>query len=164
MPNIYLIIFLFSKDSINISNKKISIDINIFIHFQLYFYPLMFYRMGRYCLPDRLKKISINKNNKNIFIHFQLYLYPLMFYRMGRYCLPDSCSLLVCDPETSSQVTLTLLGTGFQPDLLFGCLVVWLFVKSVCDNVYQQDNKTTRQQNHKTTKPQGPYLKFRATT
>ena len=52
MPNIYLIIFLFSKDSINISNKKISIDINIFIHFQLYFYPLMFYRMGRYCLPD----------------------------------------------------------------------------------------------------------------
>ena len=133
MPNIYLIIFLFSKDSINISNKKISIDINIFIH-------------------------------------FQLYLYPLMFYRMGRYCLPDSCFLLVCDPETSSRVTLTLLGTGFQPDLLFGCLVVWLFsclvvqlfgclvvwlfVKSVCDNVYQQDNKTTRQQNHKTTKPQ----------
>ena len=138
MPNIYLIIFLFSKDSINISNKK----------------------------------ISIKKDNKNIFIHFQLYLYPLMFYRMGRYCLPDSCFLLGCDPETSSRVTLTLLGTGFQPDLLFGCLVVqlfgclvvWLFVKSVCDNVYQQDNKTTRQQNHKTTKPQGPYLKFRATT
>ena len=26
MPNIYLIIFLFSKDSINISNKKISIN------------------------------------------------------------------------------------------------------------------------------------------
>ena len=90
MPNIYLIIFLFSKDSINISNNK----------------------------------ISINKDNKNIFIHFQLYLYPLMFYRMGRYCLPDSCFLLVCDPETSSRVTLTLLGTGFQPDLLFGCLVV----------------------------------------
>ena len=93
MPNIYLIIFLFSKDSINISNNK----------------------------------ISINKDNKNIFIHFQLYFYPLMFYRMGRYCLPDSCFLLVCDPETSSRVTLTLLGTGFQPDLLFGCLVVWLF-------------------------------------
>ena len=115
MPNIYLIIFLFSKDSINISNKKISIDINIFIHFQLYFYPLM-------------------------------------FYRMGRYCLPDSCFLLVCDPETSSRVTLTLLGTGFQPDLLFGCLVVWLFVKSVCDNVYQQDNKTTKPQDNKTTR------------
>ena len=76
MPNIYLIIFLFSKDSINISNKK----------------------------------ISINKDNKNIFIHFQLYLYPLMFYWMGRYCLPDR-------------------------------FVVLLFVKSVCDNVYQQSHK-----------------------
>ena len=93
MPNIYLIIFLFSKDCINISNNK----------------------------------ISINKDNKNIFIHFQLYFYPLMFYRMGRYCLPDSCFLLVCDPETQSRGTLTLLGTGFQPDLLFGCLVVQLF-------------------------------------
>ena len=106
------------KISINKDNK------NIFIHFQLYLYPLMFLSDGKVLSSRQVEKISINKNNKNIFIHFQLYLYPLMFYRMGRYCLPDSCFLLVCDPETSSRVTLTLLGTGFQPDLLFGCLVV----------------------------------------
>ena len=30
------------------------------------------------------------------------------------YCLPDSLSLLVYNPETSSWVTLALLGTVFQ--------------------------------------------------
>ena len=33
------------------------------------------------------------------------------------YCLPDSLSLLVYNPETSSRVTLALLGTGFQTAL-----------------------------------------------
>ena len=32
------------------------------------------------------------------------------------YCLPDSLSLLVYNPETSSQVTLAALGTVFQTD------------------------------------------------
>ncbi|MDY4751941.1 MAG: hypothetical protein SPD44_04390 [Prevotella sp.] len=36
---------------------------------------------------------------------------------MWRYCLPDSSSLHGYNPETSSQVTLAPLGTGFQPDL-----------------------------------------------
>ena len=37
--------------------------------------------------------------------------------------------LIICNPETSSRVTLATLGIGFQPNLsvlLFGCLVVWL--------------------------------------
>ena len=33
------------------------------------------------------------------------------------YCLPDSLSLLVYNPETSSRVTLALLGTVFQTAL-----------------------------------------------
>ena len=31
------------------------------------------------------------------------------------YCLPDSRLLIVCNPETSSRVTLAVLGKGFQP-------------------------------------------------
>ena len=34
------------------------------------------------------------------------------------YCLPDSLSLLVCNPETASRVTLDSLGIGFQPNLI----------------------------------------------
>ena len=37
---------------------------------------------------------------------------------VGWYCLPDSCPLLIYNPETSSRVTLALLGIGFQPNLL----------------------------------------------
>ena len=33
------------------------------------------------------------------------------------YCLPDRRPSLSCNPETSSQVTLALLGIGFQPNL-----------------------------------------------
>ena len=34
---------------------------------------------------------------------------------LARYCLPDSHFILVCNPETSSRVTLASLGIGFQP-------------------------------------------------
>ena len=34
------------------------------------------------------------------------------------YCLPDSRFLVVCNPETSSQVTLASLGTVFQTGLV----------------------------------------------
>ncbi|MDY3074590.1 MAG: hypothetical protein SOW57_08125 [Prevotella sp.] len=34
------------------------------------------------------------------------------------YCLPDSRLFLSCNPETSSRVTLAVLGIGFQPKLL----------------------------------------------
>jgi len=37
---------------------------------------------------------------------------------VGWYCLPDSRPLLIYNPETSSRVTLALLGIGFQPNLL----------------------------------------------
>ena len=33
------------------------------------------------------------------------------------YCLPDSRLLIVCNPETSSRVTLATLGTVFQTAL-----------------------------------------------
>ena len=36
------------------------------------------------------------------------------------YCLPDSCLLHVCNPETTSRVTLASLGTVFQTDRLTG--------------------------------------------
>ena len=54
------------------------------------------------------------------------------------YCLPDSCLLHVCNPETTSRVTLASLGTVFQTDsdwtkeismlmMLFSGFVVLLF-------------------------------------
>ena len=36
------------------------------------------------------------------------------------YCLPDSRFFPVCNPETSSRVTLATLGTVFQTDFV-GC-------------------------------------------
>ena len=43
---------------------------------------------------------------------------------VGWYCLPDSCPLLIYNPETSSRVTLALLGIGFQPNLLVLFVIV----------------------------------------
>ena len=37
--------------------------------------------------------------------------------RSWRYCLPDSSHICHGNPETSSRVTLALLGIGFQPNL-----------------------------------------------
>ena len=55
------------------------------------------------------------------------------------YCLPDSSIVLVCNPETSSRVTLASLGTVFQTD---------------SKTTKQHNNQTTRQQNNKTTRQQ----------
>ena len=83
------------------------------------------------------------------------------------YCLPDSRFFPVCNPETSSRVTLATLGTVFQTDfvalldvacwmLLVGSLLVgyrlldiacWLVA---CWQYWQ----STKQQNHKTTRQQ----------
>ena len=72
------------------------------------------------------------------------------------YCLPDSRFFHVCNPETSSRVTLATLGTVFQTDfvacwmllvgsLLFGSLLFG-------NNGNQPNNKITKQQDNKTTK------------
>ena len=67
------------------------------------------------------------------------------------YCLPDSRFFPVCNPETSSRVTLATLGTVFQTDfiacwmLLFGSLLFG-------NNGNQPNNKITKQQDNKTTK------------
>ena len=37
---------------------------------------------------------------------------------VGWYCLPDSRPLLIYNPETSSRVTLALLGIVFQTNLI----------------------------------------------
>ena len=55
------------------------------------------------------------------------------------YCLPDSLSLLVCNPETASRVTLAALGIGFQPNHV-GCLVVLLFVILIHSTKSQNNN------------------------
>ena len=85
------------------------------------------------------------------------------------YCLPDSRFFPVCNPETSSRVTLATLGTVFQTDfvaLLARCFVGSLLVGSLLvgyrlldvafwqywQSTKQQNHKTTRQQNNKTTK------------
>ena len=49
--------------------------------------------------------------------------YLLMFYQCGT--VFQTVFLTACyNPETSSRVTLASLGTVFQTDLLFCCLVV----------------------------------------
>ena len=71
------------------------------------------------------------------------------------YCLPDSRFFPVCNPETSSRVTLATLGTVFQTDfiacwmllfgsLLFGCCL--LAIMAINQTTKSQNNKTTRQQ------------------
>ena len=74
------------------------------------------------------------------------------------YCLPDSCFFHVCNPETSSRVTLATLGTVFQTDfvalldvacwmLLFGCC---FFGSLLVGNIGNQpNNKITKQQDNK---------------
>ena len=106
-----------------------------------------------------MKKISINKNKQIYFFLFFLYSSILIFYTSPRqwglrgdlllakdeivisclleswYCLPDSHLLHICNPETTSRVTLASLGTVFQTDWLDKkeisiekcCFVVLLF-------------------------------------
>ena len=87
-----------------------------------------------------VEKISINKNKQIYFFLFFLYFSILIFYTSPRqwglrgdlllakdeivisclleswYCLPDSHLLHICNPETTSRVTLASLGTVFQTD------------------------------------------------
>ena len=79
------------------------------------------------------------------------------------YCLPDSRFFHVCNPETSSRVTLATLGTVFQTDfvaLLARCFVGSLLVGSLLvgyrllDVACWQYWQSTKQQNHKTTRQQ----------
>ena len=65
----------------------------------------------------------------------------------GRYCLPDSSPFIIGNPETTSRVTLASLGIVFQTNhvLLFGCLVVLLFVIFACGLTI---NQTTKPQNN----------------
>ena len=91
-------------------------------------------------LTDWTKKISIDKNKQIYFFLFFLYFSILIFYTSPRqwglrgdlllakdeivisclleswYCLPDSHLLHICNPETTSRVTLASLGTVFQTD------------------------------------------------
>ena len=47
---------------------------------------------------------------------------------VGWYCLPDSRPLLIYNPETSSRVTLALLGIVFQTNLIASVVGYWLSV------------------------------------
>ena len=47
---------------------------------------------------------------------------------VGWYCLPDSRPLLIYNPETSSRVTLALLGIVFQTNLIASVVCYWLWV------------------------------------
>ena len=47
---------------------------------------------------------------------------------VGWYCLPDSRPLLIYNPETSSRVTLALLGIVFQTNLIASVVCYWLSV------------------------------------
>ena len=75
------------------------------------------------------------------------------------YCLPDSRFFPVCNPETSSRVTLATLGTVFQTDfiaLLARCLLdvaCWMLLVGCCLLAIMAINQTTKSQNNKTTKP-----------
>ena len=74
------------------------------------------------------------------------------------YCLPDSRFFHVCNPETSSRVTLATLGTVFQTDfiacwmLLVGSLLVGYRLLARCFLAILAINQTTKSQNNKTTK------------
>ena len=77
------------------------------------------------------------------------------------YCLPDSRFFPVCNPETSSRVTLATLGTVFQTDFVafwlvaFWLVAFWLvafWMLLFGNNGNQPNNKITKQQDNKTTK------------
>ena len=79
------------------------------------------------------------------------------------YCLPDSRFFPVCNPETSSRVTLATLGTVFQTDFvalldvacwisLVGSLLVGYRLLARCLLAILAINQTTKSQNNKTTK------------
>ena len=83
------------------------------------------------------------------------------------YCLPDSRFFPVCNPETSSRVTLATLGTVFQTDfiacwmLLVGYrlldIACWISLVGYrllarCFLAILAINQTTKSQNNKTTK------------
>ena len=79
------------------------------------------------------------------------------------YCLPDSRFFPVCNPETSSRVTLATLGTVFQTDfvalldvacwmLLVGSLLVGYRLLARCLLAILAINQTTKSQSNKTTK------------
>ena len=74
------------------------------------------------------------------------------------YCLPDSRFFHVCNPETSSRVTLATLGTVFQTDfvaLLARCLLditCWISLVGCCFLAILAINQTTKSQNNKTTR------------
>ena len=74
------------------------------------------------------------------------------------YCLPDSRFFHVCNPETSSRVTLATLGTVFQTDFvacwLVACWLVacWISLVGCCFLAILAINQTTKSQNNKTTK------------
>ena len=84
------------------------------------------------------------------------------------YCLPDSRFFPVCNPETSSRVTLATLGTVFQTGfvaLLAHCfcwfvalldVACWMLLFGCCflDVAFWQYWQSTKQQNHKTTRQQ----------
>ena len=84
------------------------------------------------------------------------------------YCLPDSCFFHVCNPETSSRVTLATLGTVFQTDFVafVGSLLCWmslvgyrllarcfLAILAINQTTKSQNNKTTRQQKKRVSQP-----------
>ena len=85
------------------------------------------------------------------------------------YCLPDSRFFPVCNPETSSRVTLATLGTVFQTGIvallvrcfvgsllcwLVACWLVacWISLVGCCLLAILAINQTTKSQNNKTTK------------
>ena len=71
------------------------------------------------------RKISIEKNKEKIEKYICLFLFIDIL--SAWYCLPDSHPLLIYNPETSSRVTLALLGIVFQTNLIasvVGLLVV----------------------------------------
>ena len=73
------------------------------------------------------------------------------------YCLPDSRFFPVCNPETSSRVTLATLGTVFQTDFIacWMLLVGYRLLDIACWLVaFWQYWQSTKQQNHKTTRQQ----------
>ena len=89
-----------------------------FLRYSLYY--LSFFLYFFVCVhKDSLssQKKSIDKNKERYFSLFFPYSYLLMFSLLW-YCLPDSYSLPCYNPETSSQVTLALLGIAFQANLI----------------------------------------------